>query len=114
MRVHPACRVFPLLEGEEFKAFVADIKKHGQREPIVLDAAGQILDGRNRERACRRLKLEPRTKVWHPHSGGFRDRWWYPEPSARISFSLWLDQDIFPVVVRNCSEVRSVLVRRSV
>src|SRR6516162_2430837 len=48
---HPLASLFPLMEGEEFDALVADIKKNGQREPIVL-YQGKILDGRNSNHAC--------------------------------------------------------------
>lgn len=65
--VHPAARIFPPMSGEEFTALVADIKAHGQREPIVLHD-GAILDGRNRYRACLQLGIEPRTMVWD-HDG---------------------------------------------
>lgn len=59
MNFHPAANIFPLLEGDEFEALKADISEHGQIEPIItLD--GNILDGRNRYRACVSLGVNPR------------------------------------------------------
>jgi len=49
---HPLCALFPEMVGEEFDELVADIKRNGQREPGTV-MGKQILDARNRRRACR-------------------------------------------------------------
>lgn len=63
MKAHPAADIFPMITGEAYERFKADIREHGQREAIVVHD-GQILDGRNRWRACTELGLTPRTKPW--------------------------------------------------
>jgi hypothetical protein len=61
---HAVANLFPLMQGAAFEELVADIKKNGQREPILCDAKGFILDGRNRYRACRAAGVEPRFVTW--------------------------------------------------
>lgn len=61
LKYHRFAEIFPLLEGKDFDDFVADIKANGQRVSILL-YQGQVLDGRNRDRACRQLGLEPWTE----------------------------------------------------
>lgn len=59
MEFHEIASLFPLLEGEEFKSVVEDIKNNGLIEPITT-YGGKILDGRNRYRACIEAGVEPR------------------------------------------------------
>jgi len=55
---HPAATEFPLLDDDRMDELAADIKAHGQRETIRT-FRGQIVDGRNRYLACRKLGIEP-------------------------------------------------------
>jgi hypothetical protein len=51
MRHHPYTEIWPLIDGEDFERLKADILANGLLMP-VLTYRNQVLDGRNRERAC--------------------------------------------------------------
>jgi phage N-6-adenine-methyltransferase len=61
---HPVSNLFPMMNPDEFKALVDDIRQNGQREDVWLHE-GQIIDGRNRYKACTELGITPRTRTWH-------------------------------------------------
>jgi len=59
--VHPAAQAFRMLADDELHALADDIAEKGLFDPIMLDAAGELLiDGRNRLKACRLAGIEPR------------------------------------------------------
>jgi hypothetical protein len=59
VEIHPDADVFPMMSDDDdksaFTAMVADIEKHGVNEPIVVDRAGLVIDGRNRLKAIAEL-----------------------------------------------------------
>jgi hypothetical protein len=57
--VHPVAALFPMLADDELDELAADIKARGLLQPIVLDAEGRVLDGRNRLAACKKVGVEP-------------------------------------------------------
>ena len=61
---HPAADLFPMMDGPSYELLKADIGEHGQREPVLVDQQGRILDGRNRHQACVELGLAPKVKVY--------------------------------------------------
>lgn len=55
---HPAAEAFPMMDDDRFNELRADIDTNRLLVPITL-YGGQILDGRNRQRACDELDIEP-------------------------------------------------------
>ena len=56
---HPVADLFPMLAADELADLAADIRERGLIHPIVLDAEGRILDGRNRLVACEIAEVQP-------------------------------------------------------
>lgn len=58
LTVHPAAEAYRLMTDEELAALAADIAENGQHDPIILGRVvgsteqHQIVDGRNRAKAC--------------------------------------------------------------
>jgi hypothetical protein len=73
--VHPYCSIFPMMDDEAMASLVESIRTNGLIEPIVRHD-GQIVDGRNRLRACQAAGVEPKFTEWSEVSGGCTiDRW---------------------------------------
>lgn len=56
--VHPYADKFPMLTDAELDELAESIRTVGLLYPIVVDAAGLIVDGRNRLEACNRAGVE--------------------------------------------------------
>ena len=68
--VHPACLAVPDINHKDFDALCKDVAENGLRHEIVLTKDGDLIDGRNRLRACYAAQVEPRFKrvatyPWH-------------------------------------------------
>ena len=61
--IHPAADLLRMMSQDEFQRLMASIKAYGLRDPIEVDKDGKIIDGRNREKACKELGIEPEYKL---------------------------------------------------
>jgi len=57
--VHPFADLFPMLDDHDLKALADDIKENGLRQPLIVDADGLLIDGRNRLAACELATVTP-------------------------------------------------------
>ena len=58
IKFHEIANIFPLIHGKEFADLKKDISDNGVYEPGVMYES-QILDGRNRFRACQEVGVQP-------------------------------------------------------
>ena len=72
--IHPVAEKFPLLFGREYEELVEDIKDRGQLHPVVFHD-NQLLDGRNRVRACNDLGIAPKQTEWSAPDGVTAGEW---------------------------------------
>jgi len=62
--IHPYADKFPMLSDDELDELAESIRAIGLINPVVVDTAGLVLDGRNRLEACNRAEVEPSTTVY--------------------------------------------------
>lgn len=60
---HPASELFPMMPAPELKELADDIKAKGLIHPIIL-LHEQVLDGRNRLKACGMADVQPRFEIY--------------------------------------------------
>lgn len=56
--IHPAAELFPMMSDAEYEGLKEDIRVNGQRDPVTL-WCDEVIDGRNRLRACGELGIDP-------------------------------------------------------
>jgi len=64
---HPLAAIFPIMTDDELADLADDIKANGLIHPIIVDADGRLIDGRNRLRACEIAGVEPRIEPLNGH-----------------------------------------------
>lgn len=57
-KIHPAAAMFPMMPEDEIQAMAKDIASNGLVEKVVM-CKGEVLDGRNRLRACEIAGVQP-------------------------------------------------------
>ena len=72
--VRPEADIFPMLSRDDLTELGMDIQARGQLHPILLHPDGRIIDGRNRYKACTKMRIEP---VFAP---------WTGEPGTELAF----------------------------
>jgi len=63
LNAHPAAGLFPMLSAEELQALADDIAANGLNNPVVV-YEDQVLDGRNRSKACEMAGVSIKTTQW--------------------------------------------------
>jgi hypothetical protein len=62
--VHPYALLCPRVNADALTDWADDIKRNGLREPIVVTPAGLIIDGINRNEACKLAGVDPTVEVF--------------------------------------------------
>jgi hypothetical protein len=60
LKPHPFSTIFPSMIGSDYDYLKDGIKKFGKLRSAVIVFEGMILDGNQRIRACRELRIEPK------------------------------------------------------
>lgn len=63
LQFHPVANIFPMMQPDEYQALVEDIRANGLLEPIWTHE-GQVIDGRNRWKACQEAGIAPTFREW--------------------------------------------------
>lgn len=63
MKFHEVANIFPMMSSDEYQQLVIDVKANGLKEPIWL-YQDEIIDGRNRYKACGDVGVDPRFREW--------------------------------------------------
>jgi hypothetical protein len=102
---HPLAAVFPDMPAADFAALVENIRQHGVRVPILV-YHGQILDGRQRYRACQELNRSCPTVRWNG-----RDPWLEVQSRNLIRRHLAKDQvyAICKLAADRCAEITTMI-----
>ena len=74
LTIHPVAASFPMLDDEAMADLAADIKANGLTDPITVKGS-EIVDGRNRLKACEIAGVEPAFAQWSAKKGVTIETW---------------------------------------
>lgn len=77
--IHPYCDLFPDIAQNELQKLADDIEANGQHQPIYR-WNNQIIDGKNRFRACQLAGVTPLFEAWHPTN---------PQDAEKTDAEIW-------------------------
>jgi hypothetical protein len=64
-KLNPACEAWPEMDSKSIQELADDIEANGLLEPLTFTGDEQLLDGRNRAKACALKGVIPTRTIWH-------------------------------------------------
>jgi N6-adenosine-specific RNA methylase IME4 len=114
MTFHPIANLFPLLPEDELTALADDIARNGLHEPIWT-YQNQVIDGRNRYKACARANVEPTYREWDGNGSLVAFAWSLNGARRHLTSSqkAAVSVEILPLLEQEAAERRAATLKQN-